>query len=59
MSRVVGSKLQCQEQCIDHVPEYLLALFPTTFLKIAVCGRCTHHEGGVEPRGPSISLDLL
>ena len=34
-------QLQCQEQCIDHIPYYLSGLsrahfFPTTFLKIAV-----------------------
>ena len=35
-------QLQCQEQCIDHIPNYLSGLlrarfFPTTFLEIAVC----------------------
>ena len=36
----VGRKLECQEQCIDHIPYYLSGLsralfFPTTFLEIA------------------------
>ena len=35
-------QLQCQEQCIDHIPYYLSGLSrahfsPTTFLEIAVC----------------------
>ena len=34
-------QLQCQEQCIGHIPYYLSGLsrayfFPTTFLEIAV-----------------------
>ena len=34
-------QLQCQEQCIDHIPYYLSGLsralfFPTTFLEVAV-----------------------
>ena len=32
-------QLQCQEQCIEHIPYYLSGLshiFPTTFLEIAV-----------------------
>ena len=34
-------QLQCQEQCIDHIPHYLSGLSrahfsPTTFLEIAV-----------------------
>ena len=35
-------QLQCQEQCIEHIPYYLSGLsrasFPTTFLEIAVYG---------------------
>ena len=36
----VGRQLECQEQCIDHVPYYLLGLsrahfFSTTSLEIA------------------------
>ena len=35
-------QLQCQEQCIDHIPYYLSGLSrahfsATTFLEIAVC----------------------
>ena len=38
-------QLQCREQGIDHIPYYLSGLwqaqiFPTTFLKIAVCINC-------------------
>ena len=34
-------QLQCQEQCIDHIPYYLsgfvaCTVFPTTFLEITV-----------------------
>ena len=43
-------QLQCQEQCIAHIPYYLSglsrALFPTTFLEIAV-------HGGSAPRSPT------
>ena len=41
-------QLQCQEQCIDHIPYYLSGLscalfFPTPFLEVAVyiSLRCT------------------
>ena len=42
-------QLQCQEQCIVHIPYYISGLprahfSPTTFLKIAVysLSECTH-----------------
>ena len=53
-------QLQCQEQCIDHIPYYLSGLSrahfsPTTFLEIAVditdYVTFNNHARGCEERG--------